>query len=420
MQPPQTDLWSSDSCHPYLTLSVHFISTNWDLIKSFYLDTAALYEDHTGRNIADAVTDIFDNWRLQVKNFVAATTDNGLNMIAAFNILNLFRLSCFGHNLGLAINKGLNNTQVKHALGRCHSLVELFHLSWKKARDLREKQRTLGLPEHKIMGNVVTQWGSTYLMISRILDQQEALSAVLAEDRKNWHRMPTDSELSILETIRDILKPLSFLTDALAGEKEVTASAVIPVLKHIKRKLAVDNANDTILATEVEEIIWSDLESRYMQTEASEILNLASFLDPRFKEQHLHDREDIIQQITDQCLQYYLIVNKENESSTISSTPEVEEVNPAKRLKGLAAVLQHIAEENDDVHTGTPLTLLHKIKKEITSYLEYPSLEPDANPLEWWKLENGRFPNLGYLAKKYLCICGTSVPSKRILVKLAT
>ena len=91
-----------------------------------------------------------------MKNLVAATTDNGSNMIAAFNILNLFRLSCFGHNLDLAIIKGLNNTQVKRALGRCHSLVELFHRSWKKARDLREKQQTLGLPEHKIMGDVVT------------------------------------------------------------------------------------------------------------------------------------------------------------------------------------------------------------------------------------------------------------------------
>ena len=105
------------------------------------------------------------------------------------------------------------------------------------------------------------------------------------------------------------------------------------------------------------------------------------------------------------------------ESSTISSTPEVEEVNPAKRLKGLAAALQHIAEENDDVHNRTPLTPLQKIKKEITSYLEYPSMEPDTNPLEWWKLENGRFPNLAYLAKKYLCICGTSIPSERIFSK---
>ena len=55
-----TDLWSSDSCHPYLTLTIHFISTIWDL-KSLYLDTAALYEDHTGHNIADAISDIFEN-----------------------------------------------------------------------------------------------------------------------------------------------------------------------------------------------------------------------------------------------------------------------------------------------------------------------------------------------------------------------
>ena len=96
--------------------------------------------------------------------------------------------------------------------------------------------------------------------------------------------MLTDSELSILETLHDILKALSFLTDALVGEKEVTASAMIPVLEHIKWKLTVDNANDTMLAaTELKEIIWSDLESRYMQTEASEILSLASFLDLRLK-----------------------------------------------------------------------------------------------------------------------------------------
>ena len=60
------------------------------------------------------------------------------------------------------------------------------------------------------MGDVVTRWGSTFDMISRILEQQQALSAVLAEDRKNWHRMINDTELSVLETVSDILKPLSY------------------------------------------------------------------------------------------------------------------------------------------------------------------------------------------------------------------
>ena len=34
--------------------------------------------------------------------------------------------------------------------------------------------------------------------------------------------------------------------------------------------------------------------------------------------------------------------------------------------------------------------------------------------LAWWKVECGWLPNLANLAKKYLCICGTSVPSERI------
>ena len=168
---------------------------------------------------------------------------------------------------------------------------------------------------------MVTHWGSTYLMISRILEQQEAISAVLAEDRKNWHKMPTDA---VLETIHDILKPLSFLTDALAGEKEVTASVVFPVFK---KTLPVDNDKDTTLAKEVKRIISSDLESRYMETEVSDVLDFASFLDPRFKEQYLHGKDDIIQQITDQCFQCYPSIDDTN----YASTSDVEEAStPSK------------------------------------------------------------------------------------------
>ena len=76
------------------------------------------------------------------------------------------------------------------------------------------------------------RWGSTYEMVSHIVELQQALSAVLSEDRKIWHKMPSNVEFSVLETIVDILRPLLYLTDALLGEKEVTASAVISLLKH--------------------------------------------------------------------------------------------------------------------------------------------------------------------------------------------
>ena len=34
----------------------------------------------------------------------------------------------------------------------------------------------------------------TYEMVPQIVEQQQAIRAVLAEDRKNWYRLPTDAE----------------------------------------------------------------------------------------------------------------------------------------------------------------------------------------------------------------------------------
>ena len=63
-----TDFLTSGTCHPYLTITVHFIDCEWDL-KSFSLDTSTLYEDHTGENITCAITDVLDNWNLSCCEF---------------------------------------------------------------------------------------------------------------------------------------------------------------------------------------------------------------------------------------------------------------------------------------------------------------------------------------------------------------
>ena len=99
----------------------------------------------------------------------------------------VLKVSCFRHNLDVAVGKGLDHFQIQKALGRCRSLMECFSRSWKKSRELQEKQTQLGLKNHKLIGAVLTRWGSTYEMIERILEQQQAIAAVLAEDCKYWH-----------------------------------------------------------------------------------------------------------------------------------------------------------------------------------------------------------------------------------------
>ena len=64
--------------------------------------------------------------------------------------------------------------------------------------------------------------------------------------------------------------------------------------------------------------------------------------------------------------------------------------------------------------TSTVLSPSEKINLEISSFLDIPTLEMDADPLAWWKFENSHFPNLALLARKNLSICGTSVPTDHI------
>ena len=98
-----------------------------------------------------------------------------------------------------------------------------------------------------------------------------------------------------------------------------------------------------------------------------------------------------------------------------SSTVRVEEFHevspPTNKRKGLSAILKHIEEESQ---VPVLVTVQDKNDNEVISYLQYPKVNAETDPLVWWKIEQRRFPALSFLARKHLCICGTSVASERM------
>ena len=51
---------------------------------------------------------------------------------------------------------------------------------------------------------------------------------------------------------------------------------------------------------------------------------------------------------------------------------------------------------------------------ELTRYLQEEPIDPNDNPLAWWRNNQERFPLLSTVARKYMCICATSAPSERV------
>ncbi len=215
-----------------------------------------------------------------------------------------------------------------------------------------------------------------------------------------------------METIKDVLGNVFYLTDALAGEQEVTASSICCILAHLTTKLGVKEG-DCSIAIKMKETMLSDLNKRYSLPEVSGTLELCSFLDPRFKTQYLEDKEIILSQVKEECFTISRsstepdIPPDDGPSTIVTPAPP-----PCKKKKGLSAILKHIEEEN--TQSIPSLTPEDKINNEIHSYLDYPIVNSETNPLVWWKDEQRRFPTLSVMARKYLCICGTSVPSERV------
>ena len=165
--------------------------------------------DHTAENIAETLQDTLEQWGLQPKNQTCITTDNGSNILCAVRSHLVWSyLSCFGHNLHLAISNSIKeNTRVQRALGVCRKIVTTFSHSWKKKRDLCSAQTTLDLPQHSLVGDCITRWGSQQKMVERILEQEPAIRQVFGLDRRCSHLIPTWQDVEVLQSIHAVLSP---------------------------------------------------------------------------------------------------------------------------------------------------------------------------------------------------------------------
>jgi hypothetical protein len=161
-----TDLWT-------LQQVILSRATSSTPTVSYYhcLQTHYMPEEHTAANIRGALSET-----LQLETQLVEIVIDSSSKVC--ELLKWKRLSCFGHNLNLAVEKGLNDARVQRVLRLCKSVVATFSRSWKKQRDLTIIQEQKGLPTHKLKADVVTRWGSSYEMVERLLEQMEAVRVI--------------------------------------------------------------------------------------------------------------------------------------------------------------------------------------------------------------------------------------------------
>lgn len=82
-----------------------------------------------------------------------------------------------------ATKKGKKCAGVARLLGKVRLIVTFFHCSMVGTAVLNEKQKLLGLPEHKLKQDMSTCWNSSFNMLDCFLEQQAAVYASLLDKK---------------------------------------------------------------------------------------------------------------------------------------------------------------------------------------------------------------------------------------------
>ena len=89
---------------------------------------------------------------------------------------------------------------------------------------------------------------------------------------------------------------LSSLTDILSGDSYVTISSVVPMIALLNNSILKNCDDDTELTATLKQAVKDDMNSRYNNgSEASQLLKIASFLNPRFKSKYVDDTDEVKQ-----------------------------------------------------------------------------------------------------------------------------
>lgn len=125
------------------------------------------------------------------------------------------------------------------------------------------------------------------------------------------------------------------------------------------------------------------------RTETSH-LDMATYMDPRIRREN------------DPIMESIILLDAELVNRTVGEPAQTAPKPPRNAL-------QEIFDEDDD-----DIEIAPSINNEIKDFISEKKLSHGQCPLMWWKRKQGNYPTLSGIAKKYLCITATSVPSERI------
>lgn len=408
-----TDCWTSRNTENFLAITAHFITKDFQL-KNVLLDCRSFGELHTSKNLAYELRMVVREWNIENKILIIISDNTAHICKAIKEDLQLKHFGCYAHTINLIVNDSLK--QITKILVKVKVIISHFKRSSFAAAKLLEQQKSLKGEANpkKLIQDIDTRWNSTYYMVERFIYLEEPI-------RTTIDLLPINKDLPIispeewqfLNEIVRILKPMETLTNFISGQNYLTASSVIVLTDGLIH--TYENLTHQRFMPDAKQLIRSiiiAINNRLGNLECNNILTLATFLDPRYKEFGFSNNQifeivksNVISQITD------LIIKKTNDSNELKKQQQ-------KYTKSTSEDMSIWEQFEQRINKFQPSeTAQSKAAIEVKRYLGEPPIPRSENPFNWWKVNAYNFPNLAIIVQNNLMTIATSVPCEKLFLK---
>ncbi|XP_065664735.1 uncharacterized protein LOC136086367 [Hydra vulgaris] len=400
-----SDMWTSRANEAYMSLTLHFVNRNFNLIKKV-ISCKHFPGSHTAVAIAveiDKQIESLPNVKSECEKVVVH--DAAANMRASFpNSSQLsYSLLCADHAINLVLQKAVEGCKpVQKAITKATLLSNKTHRSTLANELIKKACKDVGVAPIKVIAPVSTRWNSNAMMIKSILKIQPALKHL---QNKKYDFIPTQAELQVLAI--PILELFKELSEKFSADSVPTIHLICGELFRIQHLLTDRvNTSDDLNIQNFATKLLEQLEQRFeLCGTKQDLYALSHLLHPSFKGAVLH-KMNRFNNIETKLIDSHLSGNNANRQSTPEESNIIDQTDPLEQL---------VFETNWKVSDCSSNKTKSNMEEELNKYLAMPRPDPkELDILMWWRNSSTSLPLLSKLALKLLCIPVTSASSKRV------
>ena len=208
-----TDIWTEDTTkHSFISLSAHWLDSEF-VQRDYCLEGMHFPVAHTGENISGIMTNMLEDWQIDSDRWGVVVRDGASNAVKGSRLMNISSIHCTIHLLQLAVQDGvLNQSRVKTLVNLCRGIVNFLHRSAKATASFIAKQKEIrncgDAKCLKLVGDVVTRWNSTYLLLERFVKLKSTVQGFLYNTEvivSTKRAKLDDSDFTFMEKVCTIL-----------------------------------------------------------------------------------------------------------------------------------------------------------------------------------------------------------------------